>query len=376
MYRTKEVANQVCRTLVRAIWGPNLNKHRMAARSAGKLSVKTGDCSAIPALPEYKVEYSTNKLRVFSPKHPRVIPGDPQTSAMENNQDAPSSAQRSPHVQNWIDVVTEEAREKSALESEIDNLRAELQSQKGHIRDLQVCKDKIDFNSDHLKDQLKQLRTALQQEKERNKDLLGIIESRPQDPPGDGEMKLKYETLEAENREMHVRNSTLAYDIDCLRAKNGKLESRIEQAMEATPNLPPEEEILKLGLSGATDDELLADFLKLDSSVRSWCEEWISASPPMTHQEEPRPLPIPPFNDQEIRYIRYTIADYANHALPLAIAIVWRCLEQIVYSNPLSDLVTDLWTTRGNAASIRTLEAQFYGPGRSNDGEAPGYVTF
>jgi hypothetical protein len=30
------------------------------------------------------------------------------------------------------------------------------------------------------------------------------------DPPGDGEMKLKYETLEAENREMHVRNSTLA----------------------------------------------------------------------------------------------------------------------------------------------------------------------
>lgn len=189
-------------------------------------------------------------------------------------------------------------------------------------------------------------------------------------------MKLKDETLEAENSEMHVRNSTLAYDIDCLRAKNGKLESRIEQAMEATPKLPPEEEILKLGLRGATDDELVADFLKLDSSIRSWCEEWISASPPMTRQEEPRPIPIPPFNGQEIRYIRYTIADYANHALPLAIAIVWRCLELTVCSDPLGDSVTDLWTTRGNAASIRTLEAQFYGPGRSNDGEAPGYVTF
>lgn len=294
-----------------------------------------------------------------------------------------SSASRShlsSEIRNLQTALRHEQTNKRQLSDEVETLQSALKIERERvqtlgsdcvdhedasrleIRALQTALEHEEIVTRKLITEVETLRTALEAEQKRNQDLTAANDDLLTQKGT--EIAIRDEDLDVEEGELRQRNAMLTYDINCLKTKNGRLEKNIEQLHESAILLPTHESLVGLDLRVPSDNELVSELLTLDSSIRSWCEEWISKFSIAQCLSNPQILP---FTET---LVRYTLVDGNEASAPFATAIIWMFLTSWIFDTTDSRVIEefesrentarDLWTTPGNARSLRKLENTFY----------------
>jgi hypothetical protein len=256
-------------------------------------------------------------------------------------------------------------------EDKVDTLQSALEAERKRSREFAMDIELKDAEVQHLRAEhlfkVNTLQEALEAEQKRNQDLTAVNDDLL--AKNGSKIAIRDEDLVAEEEVLRQRNATLAYDINCLKEKNGRLEKSIEQLHESALLSLTKEDLVGLDLRVPSDNELVSELFALDDSIRSWCEEWISKCAAPQRADKPQLIPF------QKTPVRYTLVDRNAHSLPFSSSMVWWILKHWIFgrSSPViptieiiemngeyGRTIPELWMTQRNAWAFQNLQGTFY----------------